>query len=172
MSKESVIIGVYSAIYIGDYNSSNPLSELNSDTTGPFRLAYNVPETDFLESVDGPLQEERARLDVDVELLDPTIEAKLLALGNLPSSTGYRDELPASSQQSFSVLLVHSTDIDGNVYIPRCFVKKTLNTSADKSKPTTVPIKFYATDRNRHNKLYYERSLDDLSSVMGAKYPF
>lgn len=172
MSKESVIIGAYSAIYIGDYNSSSPLSELGSNTTGPFRVAYAVPEDDYLESVDGPLQNDRARLDVDVELLDTSVEAKLLALGNLPSSTGYRDELPASSQQSFSVLLVHSSDTEGNIYIPRCFVKKVMNTSADKSKPSTVPIKFYATDRNRHNKLYYERSLDDLSSIMLGKYPF
>lgn len=172
MSKESVVIGVYSAIYIGDSNVSSPLTALRTETTNPFRLLYAVPEDDYYESVDGPLQNDRARLDVDLVSLTPDIEVKLLALGNLPSSTGYRDELPENSQQSYSVLLVHPEDENGNIYIPKCFIKKQIDTSADKSNPSTVPIKFYATNRNRHTKLYYERSLDDLVSVMGAKYPF
>jgi hypothetical protein len=169
LATDTLTIGPFTAIWVGDADDTDVLERINLERTGGGTLTYSTPEA-YLDCVNNTVQAGRAALQVTLRFASTDAEAIKLAMGNLLSATNADD--PSAFAQYAVVLLHPDTTRRESIYIPRCWTKKELNLGYTKNDITSTPIQFQATNRDRFTQLFYRRTKAEIATLLDTRSPF
>lgn len=166
--KQNVPIGPFSACFVGNTGQVTPLSQLTSIRTGGGALTENLP-TEFLISVDGPVQSGNHTASVTLTFFDGSQEVIRLVKG-LPADAEINSPI---GQQQYALLLVgENPDGGDNYYLPQVRTEKTYTIVKTKNNPTTRAVVLTAEKREVTTQILYQNSLVCLASTMSGQYPY
>lgn len=169
MSTEPVVIGAYSALYVGNAApDSEPLTPIDCQRTKGSTIRDFIPEN-FEDVVANTVQSGRAEMSLDFRFIGNPDFAVIMSRGLSIYETDMNAVCPF---QQYSILAVDpDMSGDNHIYIPICSSKKELRTSKEKSASSETPVFLFHYNRNTFIKLYYRGSLSYLETKMGTKNP-
>jgi hypothetical protein len=178
MPAKNFLCGPFSEVYVGEWDDETPLLRIPSVRTGGGLFVGDQGEEE-----DKPLpvkdynteQGKLAGAQMSLRFYGDHIILENVINGNALDEE-FKD-IP-SSFLMYSFLFLHPNQTgDHHIYFPRARVVKRKEQNSSKTEGTTTPMIVMASDRNRHNQLYYKRYLtgdapNDLFTIMGDQWPF
>jgi hypothetical protein len=162
--------GIYTAIWVGDYDLTDKLTRVNAMKTQGIRFQSGFP-TEYLDVLGGSIQRGRAAINFSVNF--NSLDDQVVRLANRNSiNSGVVTKNTPSQMKQYAVFLLHQDEnSDNHLYIPKCetLVKEDFN--ADKSAATSLTVTFSFQDRNRFKLLRSFGTIAASITSMGARSP-
>lgn len=169
MPLTDIHIGPFAAIYIGDAASSmQVLEQLSSIPTDVQRVSYNVTQQ-FEYVINSSVQNGPATVTANLRFLSDDSNVIKIANGNWIDAA--YDDTPSEFKE-YTLLLVHpDTEAPSSILIPICYTTKVVDLEYSKGSPTQTGIVFEYKNRNRFTPIYYKRTAQELSDILGVRSP-
>jgi hypothetical protein len=159
----------FSAIYIGDYDSSAVLTFVPEMRTNGARLLEVSPST-FEQSQGNNVTSGNHVYTVELSFVSDDTLTENIARGLSVNSTNPNG--PPGNNQYSLLLLAPDPTLSSNYYFPKIWTLRTIENIYSKTAPTVTNVTFSTEDRNPNTILYYQDTVANLIPIMGSKSPF
>jgi hypothetical protein len=168
MPSQSIKIGPFSNIYVGNYDSNGTLTKVSSINFGDFQLEESTDEQ-YLAGYDRAIQSGLHTIKISMSFHGDDDALIKLSKGMDLDTVG-KDSPPEFN--NYSLFLSHPNEEEkSSIFIPKCRVEKRTALSYSKTNPTGISLSFIAQNRNRYVKLMYMDTVSNLAVIMGVRSP-
>lgn len=170
MASQDYASGPFSAIYVGAFGASVPLTQIDLTSTGEFTLVEACP-MEWVQATGAYEQAGARTMSLTLTLMSNDDTAIKLARGVALSAS---DPFSTPSGAQYVIVLVDGVSGgDQNYYIP-CCQPASINLSIvrGKSIQSQTPLQFGYTDPDMDTVLFTNGTLTEIGVLLGAQNPF
>lgn len=170
MSSQNFAGGAFSAIYVGPFGGSTPLTKLQLESTGNFEIRENMP-MEWVQATASYEQAGARTMNLTLTLMSNDDNAIKLARGVALSAS---DPYGTPTNAQYVIVLVDgASSSDQNYFIPCCQASSiNLSIVRGKSIQSQTPLTFGYQDPDMDTLLFTNGTTTEIGVLLGAQNPF